>query len=239
MSVHLYTKTVSLNMSKNENEEVNGGKLLCAIANKDSDFEAARKAFYLFCSYFESKIKKNVEILAYKNGYDENAAFEAIQCAFYKVWLYPTFDMSKSNCKNEEKAIIVWLVRIACSQMYQYSKAGVCARVTKDEDLSVIDNSEKLSVIETSEDFVTSYVADLPLDRKIEFVRYLDEKMSKLDEKHRIIYLTYKAYQQSGKKLPRKLLDKLRKRLGVTQTTIRVYKKEACELLNDLNLLKV
>ena len=60
-----------------------------------------------------------------------------------------------------------------------------------------------------------------------------------LDEKHRIIYLTYKAYQTRGKKLPRTLLDKLRKRLGVTQTTIRVYKKEACELLKDFELLKV
>lgn len=214
-------------MSKNENEEINGGKLLRAIANKDSDLESARKAFYLFCGYFENKIKKNVEILAFKYGCGENAAFEAIQCAFNKVWLYPTFDMSKSNCKNEEKAIIIWLGQIAYSQICQYKEFGECAKITPEEDLSII---------ETSEDFVAFHVAELPLNRKIELVAALDKKMSKLNEKQKVIYLTYKAYQVSGKKLPRRLLDKLRKRLGVTQTTIRVYKKQACELLNDSKL---
>lgn len=82
------------------------------------------------------------------------------------------------------------------------------------------------------------HVAGLPLNRKIELVAALDKKMSKLNEKQRVIYLTYKAYQVSGKKLPRRLLDKLRKRLGVTQATIRVYKKQACELLNDSKLLE-
>lgn len=82
------------------------------------------------------------------------------------------------------------------------------------------------------------HIVDLPLERKLELIRIMNDKISKLDEKHRVIYLTYKAYQTSGKKLPRKLLDKLRKRLGVTQATIRVYKKEACELLNDSKLLK-
>ena len=72
----------------------------------------------------------------------------------------------------------------------------------------------------------------------MQLVLALEKKISILDEKHRIIYLTYKAYQTSGKKLPRKLLEILRKRLGVTQTTIRVYKREAFETLNDLNLLK-
>ena len=66
----------------------------------------------------------------------------------------------------------------------------------------------------------------------------MDDKISILDEKQRIIYLTYKAYQKSGKKLPRTVLANLRKRLGLRQTTVRVYKKAACEALNDLELLK-
>ena len=210
-------------------ENVDGVKLLQDIANKENNPEAAEKSFCLFCSYFEDKIKLKVEILASKYGYNENVAFEAIQCTFNKVWLYPTFSMSKSKCKNEENAIIIWLIKIAFSQMCQYMKSGICAKVTQDEDLSVIENAE---------DFISYHIVDLPLERKLDLIRIMNDKISKLDEKHRVIYLTYKAYQTSGKKLPRKLLDKLRKRLGVTQATIRVYKKEACELLNDSKLLK-
>ena len=217
-------------MNKKDEYSPDGVQLLKMIARKKEDEEAATKAFRLFVEVFESKINKQVDIIAKKNGYGENVAFEAIQCAFNKVWLYPTFDMSKAHYKNEEKAIVVWLVRIAVSQMYQFAVHGVCAQLKSNEDLSVIENAE---------DFVESFhVANLTTEQKIQYVSYLEKKISALDEKHRIIYLTYKAYQTSGKKLPRKLLEKLRKRLAVNQTTIRVYKKEACETLNDFSLLQ-
>lgn len=217
-------------MDKKEDFSTDGVKLLKVIANKNEDEEAATKAFRLFVEIFESKINKRVDIIARKNGYDANVAFEAIQCAFNKVWLYPTFNMSKAHCKNEEQAIIVWLVRIAVSQMYQFAMNGVCAQVKPEEDLSVIENAE---------DFVESFHAsELSPEQKMQYVSYMEKKMSALDEKHRIVYLTYKAYHTSGKRLPRKLLENLRKRLAVTQTTIRVYKKEACETLNDLTLLQ-
>lgn len=216
-------------MDKKEESIVDGVKLLNIIANKENDMDAAKKAFILFIGYFESKIRTFVEVYANKIGYDENVAFEAIQCAFNKVWNYPTFDMKKSSCKNEEKAIIIWLMSIAASQMHQYSRKGECAQIKTDEDLSVI---------ETSDDFVSFHIEDLSFEQKMEYVLALNKKLSVLDEKHRIIYLTYKAYQTRGKKLPRKLLDKLRKRLDVSQVTIRVYKREACLALNDLELLK-
>lgn len=102
-------------MDKKEECIVDGVKLLNIIANKENDMDAAKKAFILFIGYFESKIRTFVEVYANKIGYDENVAFEAIQCAFNKVWNYPTFDMKKSSCKNEEKAIIIWLMSIAAS----------------------------------------------------------------------------------------------------------------------------
>lgn len=209
---------------------INGVDLLKAIANKANDIGSAKAAFTVFVSYFEDKIKCPVEINARKVGYNENVAFEAVQCAFNKVWLYPTFDMKKSNCKDEEKAIIIWLINIAVSQMHQFSKHGECAQLKEEEDLSVIEDSSS---------FIDYHVSDLPPEQKILYVTELDKKLSILDEKHRIIYLTYKAYQVRGKKLPRTLLEKLRKRLGVTQVTIRVYKKEACEALNDLDLMEI
>lgn len=217
-------------MDRKDSQKVDGVKLIRIIANRNIDEEAARKAFYLFVSYFEIKIKKRVEILALKYGYNENVAFEAIRCAFNKVWLYPTFDMGKSSCTNEENAIIIWLVKIAFSQMCQFTRTGECARISEEEDLSVIENTE---------DFVDSFqVAGLEPLEKMQLIEIMEKKLSLLDEKHRIIYLTYKAYQKSGKKLPRKLLEKLRKRLGLSQNAIRVYKKQACEAINDLKLLE-
>ena len=204
-------------MDRKDSQKVDGVKLIRIIANRNIDEEAARKAFYLFVSYFEIKIKKRVEILALKYGYNENVAFEAIRCAFNKVWLYPTFNMGKSSCTNEENAIIIWLVKIAFSQMCQFTRTGECARISEEEDLSVIENTE---------DFVDSFqVAGLNPLEKMQLIEIMEKKLSLLDEKHRIIYLTYKAYQRSGKKLPRKLLEKLRKRLGLSQRAIRVYKK--------------
>lgn len=217
-------------MNKIGEKSHDGIQLLRMIASKDEDMETAEKALHLFVGTFEGKIKKNVEILAFKNGFDENVAFEAIQCAFNKVWLYPTFDMRKSHFKDETKAIVAWLIKIALSQMYQYTNKGECARIKPEEDLSVI---------ETGVGFVESFhISDLTTEKKMQYALMLEKKLSVLDEKHRIIYLTYKAYQTSGKKLPRKLLATLRKRLGVSQPTIRVYKKEACEAIGDLELLK-
>lgn len=217
-------------MDRKDSQKVDGVKLIRIIANRNIDEEAAKKAFYLFVSYFEIKIKKRVEILALKYGYNENVAFEAIRCAFNKVWLYPTFDMGKSSCTNEENAIIIWLVKIAFSQMCQFTRTGECARISEEEDLSVIENTE---------DFVDSFqVAGLDPLEKMQLIEIMEKKLSLLDEKHRIIYLTYKAYQRSGKKLPRKLLEMLRKRLGLSQSAIRVYKKQACEAINDLKLLE-
>lgn len=217
-------------MDRKDSQKVDGVKLIRIIANRNIDEEAARKAFDLFVSYFEIKIKKRVEILALKYGYNENVAFEAIRCAFNKVWLYPTFDMGKSSCTNEENAIIIWLVKIAFSQICQFTRTGECARISEEEDLSVIENTE---------DFVDSFqVAGLDPLEKMQLIEIMEKKLSLLDEKHRIIYLTYKAYQRSGKKLPRKLLEKLRKRLGLSQSAIRVYKKQACEAINDSKLLE-
>lgn len=108
--------------------------------------------------------------------------------------------------------------------MFDYVKKGICTQQSSDEDLSVI---------ETSEEFVDYHIRDYPIEKKLMLIQAMNEKISSLDEKHRIIYLTYKAYETHGKKLPRRLLEKLRVRLGVTQVTIRVYKREAYKAVGD------
>lgn len=209
-------------MTKNT---IDGIQLLRSISNKDKDLECAKQSFALFVSYFEGLLKPYAEIQARNLGLSENVAFEAIQCAFTKVWKYPaSFDMKKSNCKNEENAIVVWLKTIVASQMFDYVRKGVCTQQSNEEDLSII---------ESAEDFVDYHINDWPIEKKMNLIQAMDKKISVLDEKHKIIYLTYKAYSTRGKKLPRCVLERLRSRLNITQTTIRVYKREAYIAVGD------
>jgi hypothetical protein len=62
----------------------------------------------------------------------------------------------------------------------------------------------------------------------------IEKTLRKLSDKHLIIYLTYLAYEKDGFKLPRKLLAQLRDDTGLSQSSIRVYKKEATEAVSKL-----
>lgn len=211
-------------MTQKSEEQIDGIALLKAIGDKNNK-EKAEESLVLFTTYFENIIRLYAEIQALKLKLTEVDALQAMQCTFVKVWKYPnSFDMNKSRCKDEETAIIIWLKRIVASQLFDYAKNGYCVDQKEEEDLSVIENAQG---------FVEYYTPDIDSDKKMELVLAFDKKLSVLDDKHRIIYLTYKAYELSGKKLPRKLLSKLRKRLGISQTTIRVYKREAYMMLND------
>lgn len=207
---------------KNETK-IDGVALLRSISQRQQDPEGAKNSFALFASYFEPKVMKYAEIQAHKMGLSDDDAFEAVQCAFAKVWSYPSFNKEKSHCKKEENGIIVWLKKIIASQLFEYSKKGVCYQQNEEEDLSVIEDSVS---------FVDYCCVDGTTEEKIEYVQQLESVISKLGEKHKIVFLTYRAYESNGKKLPRKLLNKLRVRLGnISQTTIRVYKSEAYKAL--------
>lgn len=211
-------------MAKTSKKTIDGIALLKLIGDKN-DRERAKDSLALFTAYFEENIRAYAEVQASHLGLTETDAFQAMQCAFVKVWKYPhSFDMEKSRSKDEETAIIIWLKRIVASQLFEYAKNGYCADQTEEEDLSVIENVQS---------FVEYHMPGISSDKKIGLVQAFDKRLSVLDEKHKIVYLTYKAYEQAGKKLPRRLLEKLRKRLGLTQATVRVYKMEAYKALGD------
>ena len=211
-------------MTQTPQKSIDGIALLKSIGDKN-DIEKAKNSLAMFAAYFEEKIRAYAEVQASHLGLNETAALQAMQCAFAKVWKYPySFDMSKSHCNDEDTAIIVWLKSIVASQLFEYAKNGYCVDQTEEEDLSVIENAQS---------FVEHHMPDISPDDKMKLVLAFDAKLSALDEKHRIVYLTYKAYELRGKKLPRRLLGKLRNRLSISQTTIRVYKREAYLALND------
>lgn len=82
-------------------------------------------------------------------------------------------------------------------------------------DLGIIQTTpEKLKVIQ----------------EKAELIK---KALERLGPKHKIIYLTYQQHAQNGFNLPSHLLEKLRTSLGLTQVTIRTYKKEAFDKIKE------
>lgn len=203
----------------NKEVKTNSLELLKSIANRKTDSEAAKRDFTLFVGYFESKITKYAVIHANYLGFPEQAAYNAVECTFAKVWDYAkSFKREKSHCKNNENAIMVWMKSIVTSQLYEYQNKKVCYQQKDEEDLSVVEDTVT---------FVDYRYSHLSAEEKMDIVVALNKKMSKLDEKHRIVCLTYLAYEGRGKYLPSRLVEKLRNRLGLAKATLRVYKGHA------------
>jgi hypothetical protein len=87
-------------------------------------------------------------------------------------------------------------------------------------------------------DFPDIEILEIGKERKAQLQKLyelLNEALSKLSPKHKIIYLTYKQYESitsDGYNLPRHLTKKLQDELDLTQNSIRVYKKQAIEAIN-------
>ena len=135
------------------------------------------------------------------------------------------FLIAYMKIKNIDNAIVVWLNKIAYTQVLKFKNGNECADVNADEDLSVIDDAVGFYEVVSQR----QYMSDEEKEKRIQ---WLNAKLAGMDEKHRIVLLTYLAYESHGKKLPRTLTLKLRTQLNLEQSTIRVYKKEALEALN-------
>ena len=66
--------------------------------------------------------------------------------------------------------------------------------------------------------------------------RIISDVLSRFSWKHKIIYLTYSAYEEAGFNLPRRLLIELRTTLALDQNTIRYYKFEVLQKIAEYKL---
>ena len=201
-----------------------GEKLINIMADKSRSEMEIDAAFQTFCAKYEMRLNRLVEIQCAKLGYSAEIAFKAVECTFARVKRYPTFDKKKSKTKNIDNAIVLWLNKIAYTQVLKFKNGNECAEVNTDEDLAVvIDATGFYDVVSKRQ-----YMSEEEKDNKIQ---WLNAKLASMEEKHRIVLLTYLAYESQGKKLPRSLTLKLRTQLNLEQNSIRVYKKEALEAL--------
>jgi len=203
-----------------------GDELIEYISFKEEFAEEAEQAFIIFRDRYQRDILRKAEIYCNKFGYSEVVALEIATCAFARVWKYHSFDVKKAKSKNIDKAILLWLYPIVYNEMIKYGKKNSCSEVD-DEDLPLIYNIDSLVSMTIAEEDIKRR-KDLKLRLEI-----IERAMEGLSEKHKIIYLTYKAYETSGAQIPRGVIKKLQEQLELTQSSIRGYKKHTIEKISN------
>lgn len=208
-------------------ETMSGAELLEFVSCFKEEYpKQSEQAFAVFCYRYEKDLLKKAEIFCSKFGYNETIALMVAQCTFARVWKYPTFDMKKAKSKNIDTAIYFWLYRILYTQIVLLSKQDTCAEPTEEEDLSIVSNVDELIVYAVGDDVEKTKELKTRLS-------IIDSALLLLSEKHKIVWLTYKAYESKGKYIPRSVSSKLQEQLDLTQHSIRAYKMQANQHIND------
>lgn len=194
-------------------------ELLEYISWKDDYPEESQLAFSEFCRRFDQAVIKTAEIACRKWSYSMDTAVIISNCTFEKVWLYSSYNQEKSKSKNIDTGIRRWLNSIVYNQLANYYNNDTCFKPDEETDFSLMYSTDDLAN-KTTEDKLT--IDDLKGQLLV-----IDDVLSKLGEKHKTIYLTYQAYREKGKYLPRKVSDKLQSELNLSQGSIRKYHEQA------------
>lgn len=206
-------------------ENLSSDELIEFISFKEEYPKEAERAFIIFCSRFQKDVLQKAEIYSSKFGYSEVEALDIANCAFARVWKYHSFNKEKANSKNIDRAVLLWLYPIVYNELVKYKEKHTCTE----------PDEEDFTIAESIDDLVFLTVGD-DLEKKKELriqLGILEKGLKGLSEKQRIIFLTYKAYENTGKNIPRKVSATLCDRLDLVPSSIRVYKKQAIEYIKN------
>lgn len=199
-------------------------ELIEYISWKEEYPSESKAAFNEFFFRFEGDLKKMAEIACLKWKYSETVALDIVKCTLNRVWKYPTFDPYKSKAKTPEKGVKLWLHKIVYTQLANYHNKGFCHEPDKETDLSLIYTIDDLA-----ENIATSKESK---DKLVLSLQIVEKALSKLSDKHKTIYLTYKLYSTNESSyIPRIVSKKLQDQLGLVPASIRKYKQEANQIV--------
>lgn len=214
-------------MNWEELKEENTADLIEYIKYKDQPeyLPLAEAAFIAFTFRFNIEIADRCRKISAKWGYDSDIADQVAERTFERFWNYP-FTFSKDRCSDMpiDKCVVLYLFRIARNCLADLDKE-------LNQEPGPYDGTEEVIV-----EFPAIDHLDIPASTAEDFRKtqeIIDAALSTLTPKHKIIYLTYKAYEKDGFKLPRQLLKELRDRLELSQNSIRVYKNEAFQTVEQ------
>ncbi|PWV46217.1 sigma-70 family RNA polymerase sigma factor [Chitinophaga sp. S165] len=194
------------------------------------DQVSADDAFRAFILRFRVFVQKLCRSVASNYGYDIDVGDQIAEETFRKFRTSKTFRTDKCSSPDLDACIKYYLAITASRTMVDFHR--------NETDDNPFDGSEELAYdLPDIDDIVGDPERLATLRKQHEVVKLV---LSRLSDKHKIIYLTYKQYEldlyrrertEDGKPrqyyLPRHLLKKLREQTGLAQTTIRKYKEEA------------
>lgn len=184
---------------------------------EDEEAISWSKAAYVNLLFrFREELFKKCVVHLQKIGGTETDAEELTNRVFERFYQYPsTFDLVESPSRKPDVAFRLYLFGIAKRELFDM--------IHPDE--SPYDGTEE--VITTVIDPNKSYEPEL-LAALQEAEARIDAAFAHLTPKHKIIYLTYFHHEKEGRYFPARLRKKLVDVLGgLSQSTIRVYKKQA------------
>ena len=192
------------------------------MRKEEGFIERAQAAFYAFSFRFAVEVSKKCEIICKNWGLDSDFAAEVSDETFKRFWKYPKYEIKRTKTTDIDKAVLLYLFKIAKNVLI---------------DIWNKKNCTNKNPYEGNEEIVWDFPPDDNDCGEIENIHshhaIVKKVISCLSPKHKVIFLTYAKYQQTGFKLPRKLLSDLRKELNISQQTIRSYKNEVFNKINE------
>jgi len=190
----------------------------------------ADNAFIVFCLRFRDRVQRMCRIIVEKRGYDYTIGDQIAEYVFGRVLKYRKYNPKICKLRDRDRCVELYLYKIAQTGLSNFETA----LKNPFKDAKIITEFPDV------EEFIDMAEEELPEEKKAE-LRRIDEiikrALERLSPAHKIIYLTYKPYEIKLNKgehyLPRHLLKQLQEKLGFSQSTIRVYKNQAYEKINE------
>ncbi len=188
--------------------------------------DTADDAFIVFCFRYREDVQRKVRIVAGNWGYDSTVADCIAEKTFERFRKYLSFKPGECGRKTIDICVQLYLLKISGRLLADYRKA-------------ILHPNPFIGDEEIIHDFPDLDVLPASVERKAIMQKKYDiikGALDRLSPKHNIIYLTYKQYEQQlneGFNLPRALQQSLRDELGLSQASIRVYKKEAFDTVDQ------
>ena len=180
-------------------------------------------AFLALCFRFRKDLLNKCEIICKRRGYDKDTAYQIVERTLKKYGKSRKFDLSKGNQSSVEDCFKVYLYRIASNVLNDF----------------YVEEKKRMNgqLYDGTETLITK-LPEIDTDALTPENKIIHEALSGLSFKHQVIYLTYKMHEVDGVNLPSKLRAELRNYLGgISQSTVRAYKKEATDKIEEAKLI--
>ena len=176
-------------------------------------------AFYVLVHRFGKDLLEKCEINCQRFKHGPDIAEIISEKTFEAYAKRGDFKFELGNGKNVDEAFQLYLYAIARNQLVDYYR-----NQKKKEKGLTYDGTET----------IMTELPSIQLDRLDPEMRIKYEIIQSLPPSHRVVYLTYLTHEKRGVNLPKSLQEELRQHLGnVKQNTIRTYKKEAHDKINQ------